>query len=61
MFVGRIMQHSSNHIMVELVDTSHTTEDNKQLIMVLKSPVPECQIFRIEELRLEIDGQRVIF
>ena len=37
MFVGRIMQHSSNHIMVELVDTSHTTEDNKQLIMVLKS------------------------
>ena len=64
MFVGRIMQHSSNHIMVELVDTSHTTEDNKQLIMVLKSPVPDCKlthIFRIEELRLEIDGQRVIF
>ena len=37
MFVGRVMEHSSNHIMVELVDTSHPTEDHyihKQLIMV---------------------------
>ena len=37
MFVGRVVEHSSNHIMVELVDTSHPTEDhyiNKQLIMV---------------------------
>ena len=37
MFVGRVVEHSSNHIMVELVDTSHPTEDHyihKQLIMV---------------------------
>ena len=37
MFMGRVMEHSSNHIMVELVNTSHPTEDHnihKQMIMV---------------------------
>jgi len=36
MFVGRLMEHTDNNIMVELVDTSHPTEDHyvhKQLIM----------------------------
>ena len=37
MFVGRVMGHTDNNIMVELVDTSHPTVDHyvhKQLIMV---------------------------
>ena len=37
MFVGRLMEHTDNNIMVELVDTSHPTEDHyvhKQFIMV---------------------------
>jgi hypothetical protein len=37
MCVGRVMEHSPNHFMVELVDTSHPKEDlyiHKQLIMV---------------------------
>jgi len=36
MFVGRVMENSGNNILVELVDTSHPTEDHyihKQLIM----------------------------
>jgi len=37
MFVGRVVENTDNNVMVELVDTSHPTEDHyihKQLIMV---------------------------